>query len=410
MKKYSFPIVIVVLAAILGLFYNDYQDKKNAQAKLQNLRRPQAVSTQSEWLNSKAAMEDLRNQVRRNPNDLKAKNQLAMAYVQESRATGNHELYDGAALKLVAEVLTKEPQNFDALAVKGTVLLSQHRFEEALVIAKDFIKIYPDAAFGYGLLCDATVELGKYQEAVAAADRMNQIRPDLRSYSRIAYLREIFGDTEGAKQAMEMAVKAGKAGLEQTEWCRVQLGKLYEQSGDWTKAVSLYEQSLDFRENYPYALAGMARFEQSKGNYTEGVVLMEKANAQIIDHDLQGDLIGFYEKNGEKNKAEKLAKEVIKDLAAHQHDPKNVEEHQHNADKELAYAYLEMGNLELAFQHAFIEYNRRPDNIEANECLAWVLFKRGDVENAKKHIQIALRTNSKNPSLREKANVILSNR
>lgn len=51
------------------------------------------------------------------------------------------------------------------------------------------------------------------------------IRPDLRSYSRISYLREIYGDLDGAIEAMKLAVTAGYPGYEQTAWARLTLGK-----------------------------------------------------------------------------------------------------------------------------------------------------------------------------------------
>jgi hypothetical protein len=45
---------------------------------------------------------------------------------------------------------------------------------------------------------------------------MMAIRPDLRSYSRVSYLREIFGDIPGAREAMLMAIQAGYPGQEET--------------------------------------------------------------------------------------------------------------------------------------------------------------------------------------------------
>lgn len=71
----------------------------------------------------------------------------------------------------------------------------------------------------------------------------------------------------------------------------------------------------------------------------------------------------------------------------------------HYADKELAYAYLKINNTDKALEHALAEYNRRPDNIDVNETVAWVYYKRGAYDNAKPFIEKALRTNCKNPAL-----------
>ncbi len=44
---------------------------------------------------------------------------------------------------------------------------------------------------------DALVELGRYDEAFAAFDRMVSLRPGLASYARVAYARELTGDRRG---------------------------------------------------------------------------------------------------------------------------------------------------------------------------------------------------------------------
>ncbi len=409
MKKLAYPALIVALLATLGFVYKNYEQKKNSIPTLQNRSEKQTVSTGSEWLNTKKAIESLLDQIRRHPDDIKAKLQLAMAYVQESRVTGNHAYYDEAAFKLVSQVLEREPTNYDALCVKTTILLSQHHFADALTAANDFLKLYPAAAFGYGLLTDAHLELGNYAEAIAACDKMNAIRPDLRSYSRAAYLREIHGDYVGAKDAMLMAVKSGVPALEQTEWCRVQLGHLYEKTNDLKQAEELYQQSLVLRPDYAYALAGMGRLAMKKGNYTEGSSFFEKAAAQTSDFDFQENIIECLEKI-DPSKAKIAAQNLITELQKHATDEKAAAEKGHYADKELAYIYLKLGDTKLALEHATREWLRRPENIEANECLAWVYFKNNDFPQAKMYMERALKTNSKEPILLErKAQIMAKN-
>ena len=407
MKKLAYPALIVALLATLGFVYKNYEQKKNVIPTLQNRSEKQTISTSSEWLNTKAAIESLLDQIRRHPDDKKAKLQLAMAYVQESRVTGNHAYYDEAAFKLVSQVLEKEPTNYDGLCVKTTILLSQHHFADALTAANDFVKLYPDAAFGYGLLTDANLELGNYAEAIKACDKMNAIRPDLRSYSRAAYLREIYGDYAGSKDVMSMAVKSGVPALEQTEWCRVQLGQLYEKTNDLKHAEELYQQSLVLRPDYAYALAGMGRLAMKKGNYTEGVTLFEKAASQTSDFAFQEHIIDCLEKIDPK-KAQEAAQKLIIELQKHATDEKANAEKGHYADKELAYIYLKTGDTKSALEHATREWLRRPENIETNECLAWVYFKNNDFAQAKMYIERAAKTNSKDPVLLERKAQIMA--
>ena len=414
MKKLAFPILIVGLLITLGFVYKKFDNKKNETPAFKE--RPVNVSLTSEWLNAKQAIEGLIDKIRRNPNDLKAKTQLAMAYVHESRVTGDHAYYDDAALKLIADVLEKEPQNYDGLCVKTTVLLSQHHFADALILAKQINQQYPAAAFPYGLLCDAYVELGKYEEAVKSADKMNALRPDLRSYSRISYLREIYGDYKGAKEAMELAVKSGVVGMEQTEWCRTQLGKLYETTGDTAMASKQYQMALSARPNFAYALAGMARLARISGDYTEGGAFLQQAIKEVNDPGFYEELSDIYMLQNQRVKSEEAARKVIELLggshnntATHEHDT-NTPEHGHYSAKELAEASLKIGDLSHALDYALFEYKNRPDNIDVNELLAWVYFKNGDNAKALDHIDAALKTGSQKPSLLWKAgNIYLKN-
>ncbi|RZK98366.1 MAG: tetratricopeptide repeat protein, partial [Hymenobacter sp.] len=71
-------------------------------------------------------------------------------------------------------------------------------------------------------------------------------------------------------------------------------------------------------------------------------------------------------------------------------------------------AYLKTNELDKALEHAKIEYARRPDNIDVNETLAWVYYKRGDYKEAQKYMQVARRTNSQNPVLLCRAGLIMS--
>ncbi len=390
----------------LGYIFIASDKKKDTIPTLKE--RVVQVSLQGEWLNTKNAVATLLDKIKVNPNDNKAKLQLAMAYIQEGRVTGDHDYYDEASVKLLNQVLEKEPQNFDAMCCKATVLLSQHHFQDGLKIAQEAVKINPNNAFVYGILCDAYVELGNYDEAVKMADKMSATRPDLRSYTRVSYLREIFGDQRGAIDAMRMALESGYPALEQTEWTRCQLGQLYENIGDTTNAAFQYKKSLSIRENYPYALMGIGRLEKQKKNYKLAISYFEQAQKMVKDYAIGDELTDLYLLNNEKEKSIQNAQNVILMLQEHANsDDKNPDEG-HYADKELAYAFLKINNADEALKCAIREYNRRPENIEANETLAWCFYKKGDVAMAKKYIAVALKTACKKAELLERAKVINS--
>ena len=368
--------------------------------------REGTLAASSEWLNTKQVITGLLSTLKMNPENNKAKLQLAEAYMQEARVTGNHPYYDMAALQLLNEVLNKEPENFEALCCKSSVYLSQHHFADALAIAKEAQEVNPDAAFVYGLLTDANVELGYYKDAVEMADKMVSIRPDLKSYSRVSYLREIYGDYKGSIDAMKQAVTAGYPGLEQTEWARVTLGHLYENTGDLLNAEMHYQIALQERPDYPFAYAGLGRIAKAKKNYLMAASYMEKAKKIIREYSFSDELTDLYRLSNQPARAKINAQEVITMLAGDAESANQNEDIGHYADRELAYAYLKTNELDKALEHAEIEYKRRPDNIDVCETLAWVHYKRGEFAEANKLINTALRTHSNNPVLLCRAGLI----
>ncbi len=363
------------------------------------------ISLDAEWLNTKNAIEGLLDLLRQNPDNSKAALQLAQAYMQEARVTGDHAYYDKASLQLLDDILLKEPANFDALCCKSTVLLSQHHFTDGMAVAKQAEKLNPYSAYIYGLMCDANVELGNYEEAVKMADKMVSIRPDIRSYARISYLREIHGDYKGAIAAIKLAVAAGYPGLEQTEWTRMILAHLYESTGSIDSAEVQYKIALLERSDYPFAIAGMGRIAKIKGKYKDAIADYEKAKGMITEYSFSDELTDLYKLNNEPSRSEEYARSVIEMLGPNA-DVEGQSGHGHYADKELAYAYLKTGDLDNALKHAMIEYERRPNNIDVCESVAWVHYKRGEFTEADKFMNTALRTHSQNPVLLCRAGLI----
>jgi tetratricopeptide (TPR) repeat protein len=404
MKKNIFWISVSIAVFLLGYFIIGAAKptaKEMAYADL--MPRKNSLAYTNEWATMKNNVHALHAKIKKNPDDLKSMAALAAIYIQEGRITGNFDYYNKAALQCINDMLGKDPHSFEALTFKATILLSQHRFEEGLVIAKKVQQLYPLNAYVYGLLIDGNVELGSYDEALNAADKMVSIRPDIRSYSRIAYLREIYGDIGGAIEAMQLAIDAGARGDENTEWCRVQLGRLFEKIGKTKFAKMHYTIASQNRENYPYALAGLADIAKSEKNYSEALALYLRADSLIPDHHFKEGIVELYTLSGNKTKADSMSKDILSYMQ--QFSSAEKKEGQ-NEDHELAHAFMGVQDYEKALQFALAEYNRRPANIEVNETVAIVYYKKGEYVKALPFINTALRTNCKNPELLAHAGLI----
>lgn len=395
-RKLAYSIFISVTAALFVMIFVFAKDAKPETGSEPAPHRG-TYAMSAEWLNTEKAIEGLKAGLEANPEDTKVMVQLAQAYIQEGRNTGDHAYYDKATLEMTGRVLAVEPTNFEALCCEGTVLLSQHHFSEALETAKKAHDVNPASAFVYGMMVDAYVELGNYEEAVKTCDLMIAARPDIRSYARVSYLREIYGDIPGSISAMKLAVNSGYVGLEQTEWCRVQLGKLYEQIGAMDSAKYCYELALYNRTDYAFALAGMARIEKANGNYAIAVAYLNKANEQISEYSFYEDLAELHELSNNKAQADSAMQTAIAMLGPGAVTNENIIGHGHYADRELALAYARTGNYQKAMEHAITEYKRRPGNIDILETLAWVYYKAGYYYLAEYHMRQALRTGKKNP-------------
>ncbi len=396
MKKhlYTFTIVLILGAAV-SLFIYNYTRKEAPIPPL--LERHGPISTTSEWVNTKAAIAGLQRKLRDKPGDIQSKLLLALAYMQEARVTGEHPYYYPAALGLVEDIIKRNPSDkdilFEAIVAKATIQLSLHQFKEALETGNKALSMRAGSAAVWGVLCDANVELGNYEEAIEAADKMVAIRPDLKSYSRVSYLREIHGDMEGAISAMDMAAKAGFPGLEQTAWARVTLGNLYEKTGDHNTAEMHYRVALAEYPNYAFALGGLASLETAKKNYKEAIKLYTEALHVLPEFSFQEKLTQLYTLTGQKQKAKKTYTELLEGLEEDQ-------ESGHLIDLELASIYLELGNDPAkAMQHAMKEYERRPNNIDVCKAMALIHYKRGDLKTAHTFLTKAKRTNKQDAEL-----------
>ena len=403
-KKYIYTTLLVFTGFCLLAICIKYGYKRSASYEL--LDRKGIIGDAREWQLTRTYAASLLGSLRKNPADTKSALALAAIFIQEARVTGNYVYYDKAAMQYVNNVLKRDSANFDALTFKALIYLSQHHFADGLSIAEKARAINPYNAFIYGLVVDGNVEMGNYDSAVANSDKMVSIRPDLKSYSRISYLREIYGDYPGAIEAMKMALAAGAPGDEGTEWTRIQLGRLYENTGDLISAKMHYTIALTERPGYAYASAGLARIALASKDYATAISYCEKADAVVSDYAIKEELAEAYLQSGKKEKANAVLNAVIDNMTKDAQSGQNDENIGHYGDRELANAYLKVKEFDKALEHALTEYNRRPGNIDVNETVAWVYYCKGEYAKAIPFLKVALKTNSKNPTLLSHARMI----
>src|SRR5438552_2210717 len=80
-------------------------------------------------------------------------------------------------------------------------------------------------------LAGSLIELGRYGQAGRALQAWVDIKPNLSSYARVSYWRELHGDLAGAAAAMEAAVSAGGDVAENGAYVQALLGNVEFQRG-----------------------------------------------------------------------------------------------------------------------------------------------------------------------------------
>jgi tetratricopeptide (TPR) repeat protein len=407
-KKFTYIILLALFfgtsAFVVLRYHHSLKNKLNAFYPM--LDRKGTLAKSAEWQSIKSNAENLIRIVRDNPQDKKSALALATLYVQEGRASGNFNYYDKAALHYIDALLEMEANDFQALSLKSLVQLSQHHFADGLATAEKAKSINPYNAFVYGLLVDGNVEMGNYKEAVKNSDKMVSIRPDIRSYSRISYLREIHGDYPGAIEAMQMAVDAGVYGDEPTSWARIQLARLFENTGDIKAAEMHYTIALNERPGYPYAIAGLGRIALWKKDYAKAISLFAQADELMPDGYFKEQLAKAYLLSGDEKKANEFLNKVADEINHSVQASAQDENTAHHADAELAHIYLLLKDYDKALTHAANEYNRRPNNIDVNALMAWTYYKLDETNKALPYLDAALRTNCKNPTFLCQAGLI----
>lgn len=336
--------------------------------------------------------------IEKTPNSSEGYNQLAAAYMQKARETAEFNL-NANAEDAIARSLAVEPDNYDALKLRAKLQLTYHRFAEALETAHRAQTVRNDDHDVWSQITDALVELGDYAGAVKAAQTMVDLRPDSSSYARVAYLRSLHGDTEGAIQAMVAAVKSANPNdAEAMAWCRVQLGNELMAAGRLDAAEREFDAALQIFKDHPLALRAKAHARVAAGDVQGAVEICEREQAKTPSADAAQMLGDLYKRLGRED-------------AAQQEYEKFETLERENAAIEKSWRHMinfwldHDRNLEQALTLATQEYEARKD-IFTCDSLAWALFKNGRVADAKKLMNEALRTGSKDARINEHAGII----
>ncbi len=304
---------------------------------------------------------------------------LTNAYLQEIRETADTALY--TKIEDVLETLEgTHGDTAEIFAKRAEVANGRHDFKKGLEYIHKAIQLNSKHAAYFGIKSDSEIELGMYDESLRSLQTMVDLKPDFSSFSRIAYHRELYGDTEGALEALEAAISAGSVHSENIAWAHVESGKLRLLS-DLRGAAQDFERAFTFFPEYAPAFEGLGRVAYAEGKKDEALDYYQRAFVSLPIAAYAITLGTFYEAEGDITNA--TQQYALADLAY-----RNAKET--NVDLEYSLFLADHGDSGEALRLAEKVYNDRKTIFTA-DAYAWALFKNNQIEKAKALSAEALR-------------------
>jgi tetratricopeptide (TPR) repeat protein len=322
---------------------------------------------------------------------------LGAALIQQARETGDPSVL-ARAEEAYRQLLALDPDDLEATIGLGSIALSRHEFATALGLGTTAEELAPDAAQPLGIQFDALVELGRYEEAGTVLERMLRARPDLASYARLSYYHELHGRLDDAIDAMERAVVAGGAAVENTEYARVLLGDLWLLAGDTERATSMYETALRAMPGSVPAHRGLARVSVARGDLDEAIAQLQAAAARTPLPDVLIALGEAQEADGRSDDAAASFRLVAEIEGLYRAAGVAAEPAQ-------AVFEADHGDPAVALELAEAAYRETP-SIRAADALGWALHRAGRPEDAIDYARESVGTGTLEPSFHYHLGVI----
>lgn len=320
--------------------------------------------------------------------------QQARDYLQRMRETTDYS-YAARAQKLIDSA----PKSYAAQQVQVELHLFRHEFPQVIALSRKLAESNPKDPVNHATLGDALMETGQYDAAADAYQQMVDLQAGLMAYNRIGWWRYVNGDTEGAIEMMQRAVRSGRPNHEHTAWCLVELGNLYLRSGRRQQAEAAYRAALQVFPRMHTAYAGLGQALAASGQVKEAIESLKKAQAMAPMVEYAGLLADLYVVA--QQPAEVETQLAMVDLQARMEAASGQK-----ANRQIALIYANhQRKLTEALEVAEADLAHRKD-VFTWDAYSWVLYRMGRSEEAAKASRQALRAGTQDALLLYHAGVI----
>lgn len=340
----------------------------------------------------------LSERVRRDPEDSLAQNMLASCFLQRVRETNNADYLrlatNAARMSLASVPARRNPGGLSALAHAE---FAAHEFIGARDHAILLTQLEPSQGSGWAQLGDALLELGDYEKAAAAYDRMQRLGfTAAGAQTRLARFALLRGEAGKAHKllvrALALALDNPEPPRETVAWCYWQLGEVAFSVGEYGAAEEHYRSALTSFPGYVNALPSLGRVRAARGDLRGAVEHYEHAIRILPDPAFVAALGDVYKLMGRQIEAQSQYElvELIGRLAAANGVASNRQLVLFHADHEL--------RVDATYRDAVQEFRVRRD-IYGADAVAWSALKAGRLTEASQMIKLALRLGTKDAKL-----------
>jgi len=204
------------------------------------------------------------------PSDQAAWATLGLAYVEQARVSVDPTYYPKAEGALRRSLAIDSTDNYRAYAGMAALASARHDFAGARSWARGGLDVNPANATLWGLVGDAETQLGDYDTAFDAIQRMVDLVPDTASLARASYTWELRGNVAEATSIMQRALDDAATPADRA-FARYYLGELAFNAGDAQGALVQYQAGLDADPSYARLLEGRAKAEAALGRVDEAL-------------------------------------------------------------------------------------------------------------------------------------------
>ncbi len=311
---------------------------------------------------------------------------LAEGWVKKARNAQAERLYERAEAA-ARRAMVLSPNNPGAQRVLALALQNAHRFKEMRALATNMTRAAPRSADGWGLLCDAALELGDYPAAEAACQQMVDLAPGLPAWVRAAWLRWITGDADGALALWHEALRVVPTDdIEPRAWVFSEVGHLSWSRGRLEEAAAAYAQALVLQPNHAPSLFGRGRLALARGDAAAAVQDLRDAAAARASEVTSYWLAAALRAAGQPAEAATL--EAALTAASDFDDPRST----------ALFLATHRRDPQRAIDLARRDFEARGD-VFSEDALSFALFRAGRLDEAAVHSARALRLKTPDPLL-----------